>query len=233
MCVENGVDVGSDVEEEGRDSSQGVVNVGIGASFKEEQKADSSLERVRGLADAGGTDSEASDRVYFTWKDGLLFRKWRPKGSEVGDIREREQLVLPKKYRDLVLRLVHDIPLGGHLGITKTKDRILERYYWPGVFQSVKQYCRTCEICQRTGSKKPPKAKLIPMPLIPKPFQRIAMDIMGPTYPGRRRETAIFSTSATMQRYILKQYPCHLWKRLKLPGNWSSISPISEYQRKY
>ena len=113
--------------------------MGIGASFKEEQRADLSLERVCGLADAGGTDREASDRVYFTWKDGLLFRKWRPKGSEVGDIREREQLVLPKKYRDLVLRLAHDIPLGGHLGITKTKDRILEQYYWPGVFQSVKQ----------------------------------------------------------------------------------------------
>ena len=80
----------------------------------------------------------------------------------------------------LVLRLAHDIPLGGHLGITKTKDRILEQYYWPGVFRSVKQYCRTCEICQRAGSKKPPKAKLIPMPLIPKPFQRIAMDIVGP-----------------------------------------------------
>ena len=116
----------------------------------------------------------------FVRRNGLIYRVWRPSGTDTGDIRTCEQLVLPRRYRATVLRLAHDIPLRGHLGITKTKDRILARYYWPGVFQDVARYCRTCEVCQRSGTRKLPKASMIPMPLMERPFQRIAMDLVGP-----------------------------------------------------
>ena len=62
----------------------------------------------------------------------------------------------------------------------KTKDRILRRYYWPGIFRDIADYCRTCKVCQRSQPRRPAKAKMTPMPLIPKPFQRIAIDIVGP-----------------------------------------------------
>ena len=55
--------------------------------------------------------------------------------------------------------------MAGHLGITKTKDRILQRYYWLGIFKDVAQYCKSCEICQRSRGKKPVKAGMIPLPL--------------------------------------------------------------------
>ena len=70
--------------------------------------------------------------------------------------------------------------MAGHLGITKTKDRVLQRYYWPGVFKDVADYCRSCEVCQRSQTRHPMKAEMVPMPLIAKPFQRIAMDLVGP-----------------------------------------------------
>lgn len=57
---------------------------------------------------------------------------------------------------------------------TKTKDRILAKYYWSGVFQEVVQYCRSCEVCQRCGTMFS-KAGMIPMPFVAQPFQRIAM----------------------------------------------------------
>ena len=66
------------------------------------------------------------------------------------------------------------------MGISRTKERILRRYYWPGIFSDVAEYCRTCEVCQRSNTKCPPRAKMIPMPVIEVPFQRIAMDIVGP-----------------------------------------------------
>ena len=92
-----------------------------------------------------------------------------------------EQLVLPLQCRSTVLKLAHDIPAASHLGINKTKDRVLQRYYWPGVFRDVANHCRTCEICQRAqGKRYGARAEMIPLSLIEKLFQRIAMDIVGP-----------------------------------------------------
>ena len=92
-----------------------------------------------------------------------------------------EQLVLPLKCRSTVLKLSHDIPAASHLGINKTKDRVLQRYYGPGVFRAVANHCRTCEVCQRAqGKRYGARAEMIPLSLIEKLFQRIAMDIVGP-----------------------------------------------------
>ncbi|XP_077987242.1 uncharacterized protein LOC144441327 [Glandiceps talaboti] len=116
--------------------------------------------------------------VCFYWKDGLLYRKWK---SRVKDGRILNQLVVPKHCRETLLRLAHDIPLAGHLGVEKTKRRLLQHYYWPGIFPDVASYCRTCEACQKAANRKAGvKAKLIPMPVLEEPFQRIAMDMIGP-----------------------------------------------------
>ena len=80
-----------------------------------------------------------------------------------------------------MLQIAHDVPTAGHLGINKTRRRILCRYYWPGVFKDVANRCRTCEVCQRIPRENHQiRAEMIPMPLVEKPFQRITMDIVGP-----------------------------------------------------
>ena len=79
--------------------------------------------------------------------------------------------MVPKQCRSTLLHLAHDIPLAGHLGIEKTKKRLLHHYYWPGIFPDVAKYCRTCEACQKSRTKKAGvKAKLIPMPILDEPF---------------------------------------------------------------
>ena len=72
------------------------------------------------------------------------------------------------------------IPLAGHLGAEKTRRRILRRFYWPTVFRDIDEYCRCCVKCQKTNTRKVPPAPLVPLPVITEPFQRIAMDIVGP-----------------------------------------------------
>ena len=79
-----------------------------------------------------------------------------------------------------VLRLAHDIPMAGHLGRQKTMDRIRQRFYWPKVYHDVKNHCRTCAQCQKSSMKGVRKAPLVPLPIMDEPFQRIAMDIVGP-----------------------------------------------------
>ena len=94
------------------------------------------------------------------------------------------QLVVPLKYRNLVLKLAHESIMAGHMGIARTVSRVLSEFFWPGVQADTKRYCRSCDICQRTIPKgKVKKVPLGKMPLIDEPFKRVAVDIIGPLCP--------------------------------------------------
>ena len=83
-------------------------------------------------------------------------------------------------YRKTVLELAHDIPMAGHQGRDKTRQRILRRFYWPSVFQDIENFCKSCRICQKASKQRVKAAPLIPLPVISEPFSRVAMDIVGP-----------------------------------------------------
>ena len=110
-------------------------------------------------------------------KNRIMLRSWKPRDQK--DVKY-EQLVLPKQYRVNVLKLAYSIPLSGHLGIDKTTQRILRRFYWPTVFKDVKEYCKQCPECQLCSKQKPRKSPLVHLPIMGEPFERIAMDIVGP-----------------------------------------------------
>ena len=44
--------------------------------------------------------------------------------------------MLPKRCRDTVLKLAHDVPLASHLGREKTGRRLLRRFYWPTLLRT-------------------------------------------------------------------------------------------------
>ena len=90
------------------------------------------------------------------------------------------QLVLPVTCRSAVLHLTHTIPLAGHLGRDKTAQRILRRFYWPTMYRDMAEYCRSCGECQKVGHQRVQRALLIPLPIVGEPFERMAMDIVGP-----------------------------------------------------
>ena len=164
------------------------------------QQRDPSLAKARELAGENRTQ-DPGGRVHFFYQDGLFYRRWQPEDSDAGDVRSCEQLVLPQECRSIVLRLAHDVPMAGHLGVTKTKDRVLRRYYWPGIFKDIADYCRTCEVCQRSQPRRPARAEMIPMPLITKPFQQIAMDLVGPLPRTQRGNRFILTICDYATRY--------------------------------
>ena len=40
---------------------------------------------------------------------------------------------------------------GGHFGRDKTLSKVSERFYWQGMVKDVKEYCQTCDKCQRAN----------------------------------------------------------------------------------
>ena len=111
---------------------------------------------------------------HFSTRGGLLYRV--PEGEEG----VREQLVVPRAYVSKVLFMAHTLLLGAHLGMDKTRERVLARFYWPGVKRDVERHCQGCPECQRVAPRATVRDLLIPMPIIETPFERIALDIVGP-----------------------------------------------------
>ena len=92
------------------------------------------------------------------------------------------------------MKVAHETILGGHQGAKRTRDKVLSDFFWPGVHGDITRFCRSCDVCQRTTPKgKTSKVPLGRMPLIQTPFERVAIDIIGPLSP----------TSSKGNRYVL------------------------------
>ena len=134
------------------------------------QREDETLKDIWDVAADAALEKEAE----FFHRDGTYYRNRKLKGEIV------EQLVLPEACRDPMLHMAHAIPMAGHLGRKKTTERVLQRFFWPGVSKDVAEYCKNCPSCQKASSKRVAPAPLIPLPVIAEPFSRIALDIVGP-----------------------------------------------------
>ncbi|XP_070548324.1 uncharacterized protein [Ptychodera flava] len=115
--------------------------------------------------------------------DGVLMRKWRPLEAPANEEWAAvHQVVVPKVYRNEILHLAHKVPMGGHLGINKTMDKILKHFFWPGMRKDVSEYCKSCHTCQVVGKPNnvTPVAPLQPIPAFGEPFSKIVIDCVGP-----------------------------------------------------
>ena len=145
--------------------------------LKELQKADESLKKCFEQV----VPERALDKNThcFVSKEGVLTRLYQ------SDTEVLHQIVVPKPLRLTVLQVSHDIPMAGHFGVRRTLSRVLLHFYWPTVRQDVNKYCQSCDACQRTIPRgRIPCAPLEKMPVITQPFQRIAIDLVGPISPA-------------------------------------------------
>nr|XP_054751019.1 uncharacterized protein LOC129256850 isoform X2 [Lytechinus pictus] len=151
--------------------------------LKTAQQEDPTLNRARELAnsqDEKVTRHNGTSSFYF--HNDLLHRKFHSPKVEEGHV--FTQIVVPKPYRRQVMQIAHEALLGGHQGAKKTLQKVLTNFFWPGITTDITRFCRSCDVCQRTISKgRVPKVPLGKMPLIEVPFDRIAVDIVGPIHP--------------------------------------------------
>ena len=103
-------------------------------------------------------------KPYFA-KSGELFYRKKDKNSNV-----KELLVIrEKEARKRIIETVHSGAgdsdeaqcLAGHLGIHKTRDKILNRFFWKGLSHDVEEYITACERCQKVNPRlETPRAQL-------------------------------------------------------------------------
>jgi hypothetical protein len=73
-------------------------------------------------------------RADFVLRDDLLYFRGKP-GSQP------DRLYIPTgPFRASLLAEAHDIPISGHLGRTKTLERLSRAFYWPRIKGKVRQF---------------------------------------------------------------------------------------------
>ena len=70
------------------------------------------------------------------------------------------QLVAPNSERRGFIQRYHDSIFAGHLGISRTVCRLLDRVYWPGLCEDVRSYIASCSVCLAQKSPCPHRAPM-------------------------------------------------------------------------
>ena len=109
-------------------------------------------------------------------EEGLLWRMYEDNPGKQSWL----QLVVPLSLRKEILKEIHQGVISGHLGEQKMLSQLKERFYWPGMAEDVRNWCKTCAIC---ATKKPSSTtRHAPLQTITAgyPMQIVAVDITGP-----------------------------------------------------
>ena len=109
-------------------------------------------------------------------RDGVLCRKWEDDDGK----HSRWLIVLPTTMRSTILHHLHECKTAGHMGETKTRHKVRQRYYWTGMVSDIKFHIRQCEGCaQRKGPQRKRRATLKQLK-VGGPLERVAIDVLGP-----------------------------------------------------
>ncbi|XP_042148237.1 uncharacterized protein LOC121837031 [Ixodes scapularis] len=88
-----------------------------------------------------------------------------------------ERVVPPSTLVSRFIMMAHE----SHPGIVRTKQRLREQYWWPGMDEDVENCIRSCAVCKASDkSAKTAVAPLQPVQWPEKPWEKLGMDIVGP-----------------------------------------------------
>ena len=106
-----------------------------------------------------------------------------------GIVMRIDRVIIPRELTGVIVNLAHE----SHQGITRTKQRLRELYWWPLMDKQVEAVVKACVTCQYNDkSIRQNIAPMIPVQYPEKPWSKVAIDIVGP-----------FERSSTECRYAI------------------------------
>ena len=102
--------------------------------------------------------------------------------ADKGASENRREHVTDERMKTTILYEYHDSPVGGHRGMNKTFREIRKLYEWPNMKRDIERYVKRCKSCQLNKSLN--HRRRAPMEITTtarQPFERCALDIVGPT----------------------------------------------------
>ncbi len=68
--------------------------------------------------------------------------------TKLDDTGTYQQSIVPKKDKETILHQMHNSLLSGHLGRKRTRQKLLQKFYWYNAKEDVNNYIAKCDICE-------------------------------------------------------------------------------------
>jgi hypothetical protein len=131
-------------------------------------------------------------------ENDLVWRRIKRKGET-----DQVVIMLPQTQISHVLKEAHGHLLSGHDGLLKTKERISQCYYWPGMDKDIQDHLQSCHKCQiRKVNDTPSPTLLTPLPQPTEPNQRIHADLFGPLKISGNNKKYILCMTDAFTKYV-------------------------------
>jgi hypothetical protein len=155
-------------------------------------------DRGRSLPTSTKTACEAH-RKNWVVDSGILRRVVRVPAlkDKAGNVTRQPEVLTPialpdeSPLHEEILRSMHDHPTASHIGEKKMTSLMRPRFYWSGWDRAVKDYCKSCDMCQRYKALRSVRPSHV-MPMhFPTPWHTINIDLIGPLPMSRGKHYAM------------------------------------------
>src|SRR5277367_1111323 len=105
--------------------------------------------------------------------------------------------------KNAIIQEAHSGTKGGHYSGKPTAQKILATgFWWPTLHKDAKDFCRSCDVCQRRGKLSRRDEMLLRPQVTLWAFDKWAIDFVGPINPPGKRTGARYIITAT--EYLTK-----------------------------
>ena len=106
--------------------------------------------------------------------NNLLYYQWS------NNFTKQSLFLVPKTLKEKVMQMSHDIPLSGHLGVSKTLHKIRMSCFWRGMSFDIKAYCKACHVCNKNKRANVKAKASMKLHCASFPMERVHLDVLGP-----------------------------------------------------
>ena len=170
------------------------------------QSTDEAVQEIVAYLSTGQLPSREADRrrVHLHaqscfLEDGILYYKFRSAGQP-----ERPLLWAPALIQNQILDAAHCSRFAGHGGRFRTHERVLQRYWWPGLSAAVDQFVTNCPVCQKNKHPYAYKSRHSPLLALEVPREpnvRVHMDLYGPLSVGSSGKKYVLVLTDAFTKY--------------------------------
>jgi len=115
----------------------------------------------------------------------------------------RVVIFLPESLTEEAMKEAHGQLLSGHDGIFKTKERLFQCYYWPGMDADIARHLQHCHKCQlRRKDDKPGPVLVTSLPQASEPNQRMHADLFGPLKTSGNHKKYVLGMTDAFTKYV-------------------------------
>lgn len=118
-----------------------------------------------------------------------------------GEFFTEDRICLPSSLQDFTIKSCHE-DTGGHMGVNITQQRMIQRFYFPGIYKAVESFIGSCLICQKKAGRAKDQRHTLISVQEGSPFQKISIDYVGPLRQSRNGNIYLLTVRDCFTRWL-------------------------------